>query len=123
MKLAAKIFTALVMVEHVYILIMEMFLWNTPYGQKNFNLTPEYAASTVVLAANQGLYNGFLAAGLAWSFLTQDAAFSHAIKVFFLGCIVVAGIYGGYSAMIGILYKQALPAAIALALVLLSKKE
>jgi putative membrane protein len=103
----SNILTALVALEHLYILVVEMFLWTTPYGQRVFALTPERAADTRVLAANQGLYNGFLVAGLAWSFVAP-------VRVFFLACVVVAGIYGGLTAMRKILWVQAAPAALAL---------
>ena len=102
---------------HVYILVLEMFLWDKPMGRKAFGLSKEFAASTKVLAANQGLYNGFLAAGLLWG-LSLGAA-GNAIKVFFLLCVLVAGIYGAATANKRILVIQALPAAIGLALFLM----
>jgi uncharacterized membrane protein len=102
---------------HGYILVLEMFLWNTPRGRKAFKLTPEYAESTKTLAANQGLYNGFLAAGLVWSLVHPDEEFATQIRLFNLGCIVVAGIYGGLTASRRILYVQAAPAAISTAIV------
>ena len=102
---------------HVYILVLEMFLWDKPMGRKAFGLSKEFAASTKVLAANQGLYNGFLAAGLFWG-LSLGAA-GNAIKVFFLLCVLVAGIYGAATANKRILVIQALPAAIGLALFLM----
>lgn len=112
---AANIVVLLVAALHVYILVLEMFLWETKRGRKAFNLTPEFAAQTKVLAANQGLYNGFLAAGLFWGlYLGGGAGF--AVKVFFLSCVLVAGIYGAATANKRILYIQALPAAIALLL-------
>jgi putative membrane protein len=91
-----------------------MFLWTRPSGRRTFGTTAEFAAQSKALAANQGLYNGFLAAGLAWGLYLGDDGFS--VKVFFLGCVLVAGIYGGLTASRKILWIQALPAAIALAL-------
>ena len=121
MQLAANIVIAFVAIIHVYILILEMFLWDKPLGMKSFRLTPEMAKQTKVLAANQGLYNGFLAAGLMWSlylgFIGTEA--TH-IKMFFLACVLVAGIYGAATANKRILYIQALPAAIGLLLLVLS---
>jgi putative membrane protein len=114
----ASIATALIAALHVYILVLEMFLWNTPTGRKAFGLTPEFAAASKTLAANQGLYNGFLAAGLAWGVLLGAAG--NPIKIFFLACVVVAGVYGGITANRKIVFVQAAPAAIALALVLIS---
>ena len=98
---------------HVGFLVLEMFLWTTPFGLKTFNMTPEFAASSAVLAANQGLYNGFLAAGLVWGLFAKTNA--TAIKVFFLGCVIVAGVFGAATAKPSILFVQALPAALALA--------
>ena len=103
---------------HIYILVLEMFLWDKPAGRKAFGHTAEMAAASKVLAANQGLYNGFLAAGLFWGLYLGAAGFD--IKVFFLGCILVAGIYGGFTAKRKILFIQALPAGIALALLFLN---
>ncbi|MGH9949966.1 MAG: DUF1304 domain-containing protein [Pyrinomonadaceae bacterium] len=119
MKLAANIIIALVAVEHIGILVLEMFFWNHPVGQRIFGMTPEVAASSAVLAANQGLYNGFLAAGLFWGLFSGRRN----VKLFFLGCIVIAGIFGGLSAKTSILLTQALPALIAFAFVILSDKE
>ena len=103
---AAAVATLLVALLHAYILVLEMFCWNTPKGRKAFGLTPEFAAATRVLAANQGLYNGFLAAGLVWGLLIGDRA----ICLFFLGCVVVAGLFGAATVKRSILYVQALPA-------------
>ena len=115
LSIAANTVVLLVAALHVYILVLEMFLWETKLGRKAFNLTPEFAAQTKVLAANQGLYNGFLAAGLFWGlYLGGGAGF--AVKVFFLSCVLVAGLYGAATASKRILYIQALPAAIALLL-------
>lgn len=103
----------LVALIHVYIVVLEMVLWDTPQGRKAFGTTPEFATATRVLAANQGLYNGFLVAGLAWGLWLGEAGF--AVKVFFLACVVVAGLYGAATASRRILFVQALPAALALA--------
>ncbi|PTM60418.1 DUF1304 domain-containing protein [Phreatobacter oligotrophus] len=121
MSLIAKLLVALVAAIHVFILVVEMFLWNTPFGHRSFNLTPDFAAQTVVLAANQGLYNGFLAAGLIWS-LIAPKHLAFALKVFFLGCVFVAGLYGAATAKTSILFVQALPAALALGAVFLSRE-
>lgn len=112
--LLANVVTGLVALIHVYILVLEMFLWTTPKGRKAFGLTPEFAQATKVLAANQGLYNGFLAAGLIWGLLLGSAGLP--VKLFFLGCVAVAGVYGAATASRKILYIQALPAVIGLAL-------
>lgn len=114
---AADIVTLLVALLHVYILVLEMFLWDKPKGRKAFGTTPEFAAQTKVLAANQGLYNGFLAAGLFWG-LALGAAGTQ-IKVFFLLCVLVAGCYGAATASRRILFVQALPAGLGLLLQLL----
>ncbi|MCZ2103250.1 MAG: DUF1304 domain-containing protein [Comamonadaceae bacterium] len=119
MLLASSIAVAVVALIHVYILILEMFLWTRPAGRKAFGLTEEFAAQTKVLGANQGLYNGFLAAGLICG-LAQGAS-GFGFKVFFLACVLVAGLYGAATASRKILFIQALPAAIALALVLLAR--
>ena len=109
---AADIVVLLIAILHVYILVLEMFLWTSPRGRKAFGLTEEFAASTRVLAANQGLYNGFLAAGLAWGLVAGSLPF----KVFFLGCVVVAGAYGAWSVSRRIFWVQAAPALLALGL-------
>lgn len=113
----ANIAVGLVAAIHLYILVLEMFLWTKPAGRKAFGLKPEFAEQTRVLAANQGLYNGFLAAGLIWGLLTTTQPWSFYIKVFFLTCVLVAGLYGAYSTgKRTILWIQALPALIALVL-------
>ncbi len=117
MVLASQVLTGLVAALHVYILVLEMFLWTGPTGQRVFGRTAAEQESSKVLAANQGLYNGFLAAGLAWSLL-GSAAVAVPVRVFFLACVVVAGIYGGLTASRRILFVQALPAAITLAITL-----
>lgn len=114
MTAITNIFIALIALLHVYILILEMFLWEKPAGLRAFRNTPEKAAITKVLAANQGLYNGFLAAGLFWGLWLGDAGTS--IKVFFLVCIAIAGIYGAATAARKILYIQTIPAIIGLGL-------
>ena len=115
MKIAADILVALVALLHVWFLVLEMFLWDKPLGLKTFRQTPESAATTKVLAANQGLYNGFLAAGLLWGLWLGSGGF--AVKLFFLGCVVVAGVFGAATVGRKILFVQALPAAIAMGLV------
>lgn len=117
MATASQVLTGLVALLHVYFLVLEMFLWATPYGQKTFKRTREEQESTKVLAANQGLYNGFLVAGLVWSFV---AANGFEIRVFFLACVVIAGLYGAATAARSILFAQALPAIAALAVTLLA---
>ncbi|MGO4717175.1 DUF1304 domain-containing protein [Bradyrhizobium sp. 2TAF24] len=120
MSVVANILVALVALLHIYFLVLEMFLWTRPQGLKTFGNTPEAAQQTAVLAANQGLYNGFLAAGLIWGLLHPVATVGFQIKVFFLLCVIVAGLYGGYSAKPKIIVVQALPALIALVLVWLA---
>jgi len=110
----------LVAVEHVYFMFLEMFLWNTPKGRKAFGMTEEFASTTAVLAKNQGLYNGFLAAGLVWSFFAPEAMVCP-LRLFFLSCIVVAGIYGGLTVNKKIAVLQALPAFITLLLLILER--
>ena len=113
----ANVLVGVVAALHLYFLVIEMFLWDTPYGRKVFGNSREFAAASKVMAANQGLYNGFLAAGLVWGLSLGPAG--HAIQLFFLGCVVVAGLYGAMSVGIKILFVQALPAALAAAAVLL----
>jgi putative membrane protein len=119
MNVASQVITAVVAALHGYFLVLEMFLWDTPRGWRTFGLTPEFAAASRVLAANQGLYNGFLAAGLGWGLAL--GANGLGVKVFFLACVVVAGLFGGLTSSHKILWVQALPSAVALALVLLSR--
>lgn len=109
---------ALVALLHLWFLVLEMFLWAKPYGRRTFGLTPERAEATRSLAANQGLYNGFLAAGLAWGLWAGVDGYP--IKVFFLGCVIVAGIFGAATAHRKILWVQAVPGAVALGLVCLT---
>src|SRR5438067_1605649 len=117
-RMAETIAVGLVALLHLYFLILEMFLWDKPTGLRTFGLTSEQAAASKTLAANQGLYNGFLAAGLVWGLTRTDA---DATTMFFLGCVIVAGVFGAATANRRILVVQALPAAIALALVLWSR--
>ena len=114
----ANVLVALMALLHVYILVLEMFLWTTPRGRRAFGTTPEFAEQSKVLAANQGLYNGFLAAGLVWGLTLGPAGYG--VKLFFLGCILVAGLYGGFTATRKILFIQAIPAALSIGLVLLA---
>jgi len=120
MSVVAAVAVALVALLHVYFLVLEMFLFTKPQGLKTFGNTAEKAREMAVLAANQGLYNGFLAAGLIWGLLQPEPGLAFQIKVFFLACVIVAGLYGGYSAKRTIIYVQALPAAVALLLVWLA---
>jgi putative membrane protein len=113
----ANVLIGLVALIHVYIVVLEMFLWEKPAGRRAFGTTAEFAAASKVLAANQGLYNAFLVAGLVWGLALGDAGF--AVKVFFLACVLVAGLFGAATASIRILYVQAVPAALALAALLL----
>ena len=118
MGLAANIVIAFVALLHIYFLVLEMFLWDKPLGLRTFRQTPEHAAISKTLAANQGLYNGFLAAGLIWG-ITLGAA-GTGVKVFFLSCVVIAGVYGAATVGKKILFVQALPAAVGLGLVCFS---
>jgi putative membrane protein len=120
MILIANMLVAVVAALHVYFLILEMFLWTRPLGLKTFRNSPEKAAASAVLAANQGLYNGFLAAGLIWGLVQSTPSFAFQIKVFFLLCVVAAGLYGAASVSRRILYVQAAPAALALILLWLA---
>jgi putative membrane protein len=115
-RVVANVLIGLVALSHLGFLVLEMFLWDHPIGRKVFALTPELSARTAALAANQGLYNGFLAAGLVWALWSGRRD----LRVFFLGCVVVAGVFGGVTAKTSILFVQALPAAIALAVSLLA---
>jgi putative membrane protein len=117
MGLVANLLVGVVVAIHVYIVIMEMFLWKTPRVRASFGLTAEFAEKSATLAANQGLYNGFLAAGLGWG-LAASGSVAFQVKVFFLICVVVAGLYGAATVSRRILLVQALPAALALGAVL-----
>jgi putative membrane protein len=116
----ANLLVVLVAALHVYFLILEMFLWTKPLGLKTFRNSPEKAQESAVLAANQGLYNGFLAAGLIWGLIQAVPGFAFQIKVFFLLCVIVAGVYGAATVSRRILYVQAAPAALALILLWLA---
>jgi putative membrane protein len=118
---AASVVT-LVAALHLYFLVLEMFLWQTPFGMRTFGTTPEIAASSAVLAANQGLYNGFLAAGLIWALVSYGVRGGRAILTFFLLCVLIAGVYGGATANPRILFVQGVPALVALALVWASRE-
>ena len=115
MYLLSDILVLVVAAQHLFFLVLEMFLWTRPLGLKTFHNTPQQAETMKVLAANQGLYNGFLAAGLVWAILVWSEIFAFDIKMFFLGCVIVAALYGGYSVSRRILLIQGLPALIALA--------
>jgi len=117
-KLAAQIAVALVALLQVYFMVLEMFLWDRPLGRRTFRLTPEFAAASKSLAANQGLYNGFLAAGLAWGLWLGDAGTG--VTLFFLACVMIAGVFGAATVNRRILAVQGLPGAIALVLTWLS---
>ncbi len=108
----AAIAVGIVALIHIYILVLEMVLWEKPAGLRAFGMDEEYAAATRILGANQGLYNGFLAAGLLWGLHTGNLAVQH----FFLGCVLVAGVYGALTVNAKILWVQAAPAAVALTL-------
>ncbi len=110
MRIAANIAVGIVALIHVYILVLEMFLWDKPAGLRTFGLNKDFAKATKVLAGNQGLYNGFLAAGLFWGLATGDIH----VQSFFLGCVLVAGVYGAFTANIRILWVQAMPAVVTL---------
>jgi putative membrane protein len=119
MRTMADVMVGLVAVLHLYFLVLEMFLWKKPFGRRTFRLTPEFAEASAGLAANQGLYNGFLAAGLIWGLTLGADGF--AVKVFFLACVIIAGLFGAATVGRKILFVQAVPAALALALVVLSR--
>ncbi len=116
MSMVANSVIAAIALLHLWFLILEMFLWTKPAGRRAFGLSAELARQTKALAANQGLYNGFLAAGLVWGLSLGSAGLG--VKIFFLGCVLLAGIFGGLTASRKILWIQALPALIALALLL-----
>jgi putative membrane protein len=115
----AKLLVVLVAAAHIGFLVMEMFLWTSPFVLKTFGMTPEFATASSALAANQGLYNGFLAAGLIWSLFTRTN--QTALQLFFLSCVILAGLFGSATVKLSILYVQALPAALALIAVLLAR--
>ena len=116
MTTAANIAIGLLALLHAWFLVLEMFLWDKPFGRRVFKTTPEFAAASKTLAANQGLYNGFLAAGLVWGLALGAAGMD--VKVFFVCCVIVAGVFGAVTVSRNILFVQALPGIIALALLL-----
>lgn len=120
MKKVAYILAGIVALEHIYILVLEMFLWTEPAGLRAFGLTPEFAEQSAALAANQGLYNGFLAAGLIWGLIRKEDGIP--IRIFFLSCVIVAGIFGALTAKPSIFFVQAVPALLALAATLLVRR-
>lgn len=113
MNIIVNVITGVVALLHGYFLVLEMFLWEKPAGRKSFRTTAEFAAQSKSLAANQGLYNGFLSAGLIWGLFARDS-----VKIFFLGCVVVAGVFGAFTVSRRIFYIQALPALIGLILIM-----
>jgi putative membrane protein len=117
MLVLSNILVGLVVLLHLGFLALEMFFWDHPFGRKRFGMTPEYSKASATLAANQGLYNGFLAAGLVWGLISNNFP----VKIFFLVCVVIAGIYGGFTAKRSILYMQALPGLLALLAVYLAR--
>lgn len=114
MEYLSKALVALVAIEHIYILVLEMFLWTKPRTLKIFGISRDVAKSSKTLAANQGLYNGFLAAGLFWGLLHSNDAFGFQIQLFFLFCVLIAALYGGLTAKKSILIVQGVPAILAL---------
>jgi putative membrane protein len=120
MRILADVALVVVALLHLGFLILEMFFWTKPFGLRTFRLTPEIAQASAGLAANQGLYNGFLAAGLIWGVIGGDGAYF--IRLFFLSCVIVAGVFGGFTAKRSILYMQALPGLLALLAVLVAHK-
>ena len=120
MTMLSTLLIALVALLHLWFLVLEMFLWNKPLGRKTFRTTEEFAAQSAGLAANQGLYNGFLAAGLLWGL--SLGAQGYAITLFFLGCVIAAGVFGAVTVNRRILYVQALPAALALVTTVLARR-
>jgi putative membrane protein len=119
MALASAVIAGLVAALHVYFLVLEMFLWTGPVGQRVFGRTAAEQETSKVLAANQGLYNGFLAAGLVWSII-GGSNLEFSVRMFFLGCVVLAGVYGGLTAARRILFVQACPAVLGMAVTWLS---
>lgn len=114
MTFLSRLLVSLVALEHLYFLYLEMFAWTKPRTMKSFGTTKEFAEASKTLAANQGLYNGFLAAGLIWGLLHTNAAFGFQVRVFFLLCVLVAAVYGGFTAKRSILFVQGIPAILAL---------
>lgn len=123
MKAFQKVLIVFLVLEHLGFMVLEMFFWNTPTGHKIFKLPPDIMAGSEGLAANQGLYNGFLAAGLVWSLYSKDKKVSSQLQVFFVICIIIAGIFGAVTAKPSIFFIQALPAIITLILTFLTFKQ
>lgn len=121
METIAAVAVGLLAILHLYILVLEMFFWTKPLGRRAFGLKPDFAATTAAIAANQGLYNGFLAAGLVWGLILGPAE-GFGVKVFFLSCVIIAGVFGAFTASRKILWVQAVPGLIALALTLLAAR-
>ena len=121
MRAFADVLVAVVALLHAWFLVLEMFLWTKPLGLKTFRNTPEHARDSATLAANQGLYNGFLTAGLVWGLITESANQAFEVKLFFLGCVIVAGSFGAATVSRRIFYIQAVPAILAAVLLLLSR--
>ena len=121
MSAIANALVAVVAFEHLWFLVLEMFLWTKPFGLRTFQQSEEKARASAALAANQGLYNGFLAAGLGWGLLAAPPEFAFSIKVFFLVCVVIAGVFGARTVSPLILVVQAVPAGLALLLLLLAR--
>jgi putative membrane protein len=119
--IAAAVMVTIVAALHAYFLVLEMFLWRTPFGLRTFRMTKEAADSTAVLAGNQGLYNGFLAAGLLWALVGYGVVAGRPILTFFLLCVIAAGVYGAATVSRRILFVQAVPASVAMVLVWLSR--
>lgn len=118
MKLLANIIVGIVAFSHLWFMVLEMFLWTDPIGMRTFGTTPEFAEASASLAANQGLYNGFLAAGIIWAAFTKQIS----VLKFFLLCVITAGVFGAVTAKLSILYVQGLPALLAFALITLSHR-
>lgn len=121
MTVLINVLIAYVIVFHIWAMVLEMFLWTKPLGRKTFGLSRDDAESSKTLAANQGLYNGFLAAGLLLSFFVANPETAFTLKMFFLACVALAGLYGGVTAKMSILFMQGVPAMIALALLLFAR--
>ena len=122
MRKTAVVLTGLIAVQHLWFLVLEMFLWTRPLGLQTFQSTQEFANQSAPLAMNQGLYNGFLAAGLVWSLFSQSPIFALQVRRFFLGCIAIAGIFGGLTVGPPLFFVQGLPALLTLTLVLVSER-
>ncbi len=119
MRIVANVLCGLVAIAHLGFMVLEMFFWDHPVGRRIFSMTPEVSASSAVLAMNQGLYNGFLAAGLVWGLWSGRTD----VKFFFLGCVIVAGVFGAVTAKTTILFTQALPAVLALVAILFAERQ